>query len=61
MAKETEGSDRIVQALHEIGHCPELKVRVADGVIVSIPPQRVFQVKRAGVRREVVIDEEIKR
>lgn len=53
--------DKIAQALKEIGHCESLKVEVADGVIVKIPKQRIFARARHGVKKEIVIDEEITR
>jgi len=53
--------DKITLALREIGPCPELKVAVADGVIVKILRQRVFREKRYGIKTEVVIDEDITR
>lgn len=53
--------DKITLALREIGHCPELKVAVADGVIVKILKQRIFREQRNGIKIEIVIDEEIRR
>jgi len=53
--------NKVEQALKEIGFADELKVKIADGVIVCIPKQRVSRAARNGVKTEVVIDEDITR
>ena len=53
--------DKITQALKEIAFCEELKVKIADGVIVAICKQVIQRPERAGVKTQHIIDEEIKR
>lgn len=53
--------DKIAEALKEIGHADDLRVKVADGVIVCIPRQRITCPARHGVKTEKVIEEEITR
>ena len=52
--------DKITLALKEIGY-GEIKVTIQDGVIIKIPKQRVFCNERHGIKKEIVIDGEIKR
>ena len=54
-------SNRIELALKEMSHCRGVQVHVGDnGTIVCIPKQRIFREARAGVKVEVVIDEDIR-
>lgn len=53
--------NKIDQALKEIGYCEDLRVKVADGVIVSICKGRYSRPERAGVKTEVIIEQEITR
>lgn len=53
--------DKITLALKEIKHCEALTVKVADGIIVSIPKQRVYCRMKDGIRTEKDIPEEVKR
>jgi len=51
--------DRITLALREIDFCNELEVTIANGKIVKIHKGRYFVLKRAGVKKEIIIDEDI--
>ena len=50
---------KIEQALKEIGFCSELKVKIADGVIVAICKGRYERPKRDGIKIEIIIEEDI--
>lgn len=53
--------DPIAFALKEIGFCDDLKVKVADGVVVAICKQVIVRPSRHGVKTQHVIDEEIRK
>jgi len=52
--------DKIEAALKEIGY-GEVRVIVADGVIIALPKQIIQRPEKAGVKTQHTIDEEIKR
>ena len=54
-------TNKIEQALREIAFCDELKVKVADGVIIAICKGRYSKPERSGVKTEVIIENEITR
>ena len=53
--------NKIDLALKEIEHCDCLTTKIKDGVIVCIPKQRHTISNRHGVKKELIIDEEITR
>ena len=50
---------KIEQAIKEIGFCSELKVKIADGMIVAICKGRYERPKRNGVKTEIIVEEDI--